>query len=155
MNSIIGKRFNREGGAPDGKKLEHGHPEWKSVLSLPEGAGYQHTRNWFLQQIEVFRQISPYRIYAAHVLDKYIKDNGKEEVVGSEINLTGKLKVIFASKMTSLAKLVADGNKRWLNFDVVNDSIISGSRHPKLKGRMLISEMDETNNLTTYWENIY
>jgi hypothetical protein len=130
-------------------------PEWKSVLSLPEGAGYMHTRSWFLQQIEFFRQISPYRIYAAHVADKYVKDNGKEEVVGSEISLTGKLKTIFASKVTALCKLVAEGNERYLNFDVLNDSIIAGSRSPKLKGRILISKKDKHDNLETFWDKIY
>lgn len=155
MNSIIGKKFNRKSGIPDGEKIPYGDPEWKSVLTLADGAGYQHTRKWFLDQIESFRQISPYRIYAAHVSDKYIKDNGKEEVVGSEIALTGKLKTIFASKVTALAKLTADGDERYLNFDVLNDSIIAGSRAPHLKGRILISSQDKSGKLTTSWENIY
>ena len=154
MNSVIGKKFNRKNGIADGEKLEYGDPEWKSVLTLPDGAGYQHLRNWFMQQIEFFKQISPYRIYAAHVVDKYVKDNGKEEVIGAEISLTGKLKTIFSSRVTALAKLIADGDKRYLNFDVVNDSIIAGSRAPHLKGRILISEM-KNDVLTTYWENIF
>jgi len=154
MDTIIGKGFNRIGGIKGGEKLKYGDVEWKSVLSLPEGGGYQHTRAWFLQQIEFFKQISPYRIYIAHVSDKYIKDNGKEEVVGSEIFLTGKLKLIFASKSTSLAKLVSEGDQRYLNFDVLNDSIIAGSRSPKLKGKILISKM-KNDKLETYWNNIY
>lgn len=155
MNSIIGKKFNRKGGTPDGEKIPYGDSEWKSVLTLPDGNGYQHTRQWFLQQIEMFKQISPYRIYAAHVADKYIKDNGKEEVVGSEIFVTGKLKTIFAAKVTALGKIIAEGNQRYINFDVLNDSIIAGSRAPLLKGKILISEMDGEGKLTTYWNNIY
>ena len=153
MNTIIGKKFNRKAGTED--KLEYGDPEWKSVLTLPDGNGYQHTRKWFLDQIEYFRQISPYRIYAAHVADKYIKDNGKEEVVGAEIILTGKLKVIFASKVTALAKLIADGNERYLNFDVMNDSIIAGSRAPHLEGKILISKKEKDGKINTYWDKIY
>lgn len=156
MNSIIGKKFNRKNGVPDAEKLSFDDPEWKSVLTLPEGAGYRHTRDWFLQQIEFFRQISPYRIYAAHVADKYIKDNGKDEVVGSEISLTGKLKTIFASKVTALCKLTSDGSDRYLNFDVLNESIIAGSRAPHLKGKILISKQNkETGEVNTFWENIY
>lgn len=155
MDSIIGKKFNRKDGDPNGKKYMPYDPEWKSVVSLPDGAGYQHTRKWFLDQVEFFRQISPYRIYAAHITDKYIKDNGKEEVIGSEIALTGQLKRIFASKVTALAKLVADGDERYLNFDVLNDSIVAGSRAPQLKGRILISKVDKEGTLQTYWENIY
>jgi hypothetical protein len=155
MNSIIGKKFNRKNGIPDGDKLEYDDPEWKSVLTLPDGGGYLYLRRWFLQQIDFFKQISPYRIYAAHVMDKYIKEGGKEEVVGSEIALTGRLKTIFASKVTALAKLIADGNDRYLNFDVVNDSVIAGSRVPYLKGRILISKMSEDDKLETFWENVY
>lgn len=154
QNTIIGKKFNREGGLESGRRYEFGEPEWKSVLTLADGNGYQHTRKWFLDQVEIFKQISPYRLYAAHVADKYIKDNGKEEVVGSEISLTGKLKTIFASRVTALAKLVADGNDRYLNFDVLNDSIIAGSRAPKLKDRIKISTMKD-DKLTTFWEEIY
>ncbi len=160
MGSIIGSSFNRELGS-DGKPIKNGlklavdDPNWKSVLTLPDGNGYQHTRKWFLDQIEAFKQISPYRLYAAHVSDKYIKDNGKEEVVGSEISLTGKLKTIFASRVTALAKLVADGDERFLNFDVLNDSIIAGSRAPLLKGKILISKQDKEGNIETFWNKIY
>lgn len=155
MNSIIGKKFNRVGGVETGRKYEPYEPEFKSVLTLPEGAGYLHTRNWFMQQVEFFRQISPYRIYAAHITDKYIKDNGKETVNGVEIALTGQLKRIFASRVTSLAKLVAEDNKRYLNFEVLNDSIVAGSRAPQLKGKILISEQSSEGETKTYWENIY
>ena len=152
MNSIIGKKFNRNA---DGSKLEFDDPEWKSVISLPDGNGYQHTRKWFMQQVEFFRQISPYRIYAAHIADKYIKDGGKEEVIGSEIAITGKLKTIFASKVTALAKMTADGYDRYLNFNVLNDSIVAGSRAPYLKGSFLISSQNKEGVTTTFWDSIY
>jgi len=157
MNSIIGKYFNRVklGNGNFGEKLEFSDPDWRSVLTLPDGGGYQHTRYWFMQQVELFKQIAPYRIWAAHILDKYIKDNGKEEVIGSEISLSGKLKTIFASKVTALAKLVVDEECRYLNFDVQNDSIVAGSRSPELKGKVLISKQLSTGEIETYWDTIY
>jgi hypothetical protein len=155
MSSIIGKKFNRKNGIPDGEKLEYDDPEWKSVLTLPDGGGYNYTRNWLLQQIEFFKIISPYRIYAAHVADKYIKEGGKEEVIGSEIFLTGKLKTIVASKVTALCKLIADGDDRYLNFDVQNDSIIAGSRSPILHGKLPISKLTKEGKLETFWDKIY
>jgi len=155
MNTTQGKKFNRVGGTETGRKYEPTEPEFKSVITLPEGYGYRHSREWFLQQIDFFRQIAPFRIYAAHITDKYIKDGGKEEVTGSEIALTGALKRIFASKVTALAKLIADDHKRYLNFDVLNDSIVAGSRAPQLKGRILISEQNSDGDTTTFWDNIY
>ena len=158
MHTTIGKHFNKHNPKDPRKeapKYKPGDKDFKSVLTLADGAGYQHTRRWFLQQVEFFRQISPYRIYAAHIVDKYIKEDGKDEVMGSEIALTGQLKRIFASKVTSLAKLFADDTKRYLNFEVLNDSIIAGSRAPKLKGKILISEQAEDDSISTFWENIY
>lgn len=156
MMSTVGKKFNRVGGVDGAKQYEWGEPEYKSVLSLGDGAGYAWTRKWFLEQIEIFRQIAPYRLYAAHISDKLIKESGKDEVIGSEIALTGQLKRIFASKVTALAKLIADGEERYLNFDVQNDSIIAGSRSPLLKGKILISKKDpKTDEVTTFWETIY
>ena len=157
MNSVIGKNFNKidkKDPRDDAPKYWPGHEKHKSVLTLADGAGYWWTRKWFLNQIESFREIAPYRIYAAHIVEKYIKDNGKEDVIGSEIALTGQLKRIFATKVTTLAKMVADEEKRYLNFEVQNDSIIAGSRAPKLKGKILISDLID-DKVVTYWENIY
>ena len=154
MNSTIGKKFNRIGGIPGAAKIPYGHPDWKPVTSLPDGAGYQHTRAWFMDQIKIFTQIAPFRIYAAHVVDKYIKDDGKDTVAGSEISLTGKLKQIFASRVTALGKLVAEGDERYLNFDVQNDSIIAGSRSAALTGKILISKKT-SEGIETYWNKIF
>lgn len=155
QNSIIGKKFNRPNGDSTANPYEVTDPRWKSVITLPEGAGYRYTRDWFMQQIEFFRQIAPYRIYAAHVADKYIKDNGKEEVIGSEISLTGKLKSIFASRVTALGKLIVEGDERYINFEVQNDSIIAGSRLSSLSGKVLISKKEKDGSITTYWNTIY
>lgn len=155
MDTIVGKAFNRVNGVKDGVKLQYGDPAWKSVLVLADGNGYQYTRKWFLEQIEIFKQISPYRLYAAHLADKFIKENGKEQVTGTEVALTGQLKRIFAGKVTSMAKLIADGDERWLNFEVLNDSILAGSRAPQLEGKILISKKGKDGKIQTYWDKIY
>ena len=154
MDSTIGKKFNRVGGIAGAEKIPYGHKDWKPVTALADGAGYQHTRTWFMDQIKIFTQIAPFRIYAAHVVDKYIKDDGKDTVAGSEISLTGKLKQIFASRVTALGKLMADGDDRYLNFDVQNDSIIAGSRSAALTGKILISTKTEE-GIVTYWDKIF
>jgi len=151
MDTVIGKKFNRDS---SGNKLEFTDPNFKLVTSLAEGLGYMYSRSYFLEQIDILRQISPFRLYAAHISDKMIKDGGKEEVLGAEISLTGKLKTIFASKVTALAKLIADGDKRYLNFEVANDSIIAGSRSPELQGKILISEKTK-DGIVTHWDKIY
>jgi hypothetical protein len=57
--------------------------------------------------------------------------------------------------VTALAKLVVDDTDRYLNFNVQNDSIISGSRSPQLKGKILISKQNKNGEIETFWENIY
>lgn len=156
MDTVIGKKFNRRKTSTGFVKIDPTSPEFKSVLTLADGAGYWHTRKWFLNQIELFREISPYRIYAAHVAEKYIKDKAtKESVIGQELFLTGKLKNIFATKVTALGKLIAENEKRFINFEVLNDSLIAGSRAPFLKGKLMVSEKNADNTITTHWENIF
>jgi hypothetical protein len=70
-----------------------------------------HTRKWFMAQVEILQQISPYRIMPCSHYDKYIKDNAKEEGLHLKFNRT--IKRIFASKVTSLAKIIADGDERF------------------------------------------
>jgi hypothetical protein len=57
-------------------------------------------------------------------------------------------------RVSTLAKLVADGDKRYLSFEIDNDNLIGGSRVPHLTGKILISEKLET-GYKTYWESVY
>lgn len=148
-----GKNFNRD--PKTGTPYKYGDPNFKLVTSLPEGYGYQHTRKWFVDQINIFNEVAPYRLYVAHVKDKLIKNNQDEVVSGIEINLTGKLKQIMATRVSTLCKLVADGDKRYLSFVVDEDNVIAGSRVPHLNGQILISERNKDGSIKTYWDKIF
>ncbi len=108
-----------------------------------------------MEQIGIFNEIAPYRIYLAHVKDNLIKNAQNEDVRTKEINLTGKLKNMMAVKVSTMAKLIAEGDKRYLSFMVDNDDIIAGSRVPHLQGQILISEKNEKDEIVTYWSKIY
>lgn len=147
-----GKNFNRV--PTTNAIIPYGNENFKMVTELGEGYGYKYTRKWFMDQINIFTEIAPYRIYTAHVKDKLIKNTQDEVISGLEINLTGKLKQILGSKISTLCKMVADGDKRYLSFQVDNDNIIAGSRVPNLDDMVLISEKKD-GKIITYWENIY
>ena len=154
MNNVPqGKNFNRD--PKTGIVYKHGDPNFKYVTEIGEGYGYQHTRKWFMEQIGIFNEIAPYRIYLAHVKDNLIKNAQNEDVRTKEINLTGKLKNMMAVKVSTMAKLIAEGDKRYLSFMVDNDDIIAGSRVPHLQGQILISEKNEKDEIVTYWSKIY
>ena len=152
FNSPQGKNFNRD---KQGNVYKYGDENFKLVTDLGEGHGYAWSRKFFLDQIELFKQVAPHRIYNAHIADKLLRDGGKEEVNVSEIALTGKLKTIFASRVTALAKISSDEDKRYLNFDVMGEGILAGSRDPNLKGQILISEKDKKGDIVTHWDKIY
>ena len=153
MHSVPqGKNWNRN--PKSNAVIPYGDEDFKMVTELGDGFGYRYTRKWFMDQIGIFTEIAPYRIYAAHVKDKLIKNSQDETISGLEINLTGKLKGILGTKISTLSKLVADGDKRYLSFQVDNDNIIAGSRVPNLDDLVLISEKKD-NKIVTYWENIY
>lgn len=152
MNTTQGKKFNRD---DKGKIITHNDPEWKSVTTLGEGMGWRYPREWFMNQIQEIMNLVPYRIWIVHVKDKYIKDSvGSDSIIGSEMNLTGKLKNMLAARVSTISKLISDKDKRYLSFENENESLIAGSRAPHLSGRILIS--DKVNGeIVTYWENIY
>lgn len=153
MSSPTGKNFNRD--PKTGKVLNHNDLEWKSVSTLPDGAGYRWTRAWFMDQVDALSSLAPYRIWIGHVKDKFIKQDGGADIVsGHEINLTGKLKNMLTVRVSTLAKLMAEGNDRYLSFEVDNDNLIGGSRVPHLTGKILISKKTE-DGYETYWEKVY
>jgi hypothetical protein len=153
MNTPLGKNFNKD--PRTGHVFNHNDPEWKSVTSIGDGNGWRWPRTWFMDQVEILSTLAPYRIWVGHVKDKFIKqDGGADMISGQEINLTGKLKNMLTVRVSTLAKLVADGDKRFLSFEIDNDNLIGGSRVPHLTGKILISEKSEK-GYETHWEKIY
>ena len=153
MSTPIGKNFNRD--PKTGRVISHTEPEWKSVTTIGDGNGWRFPRMWFMDQIELISSLAPYRVWIGHVKDKYIKQDGGADIIsGHEINLTGKLKNMLTVRVSTLAKLVAEEDRRYLSFEVDNDNLIGGSRVPHLKGKMLISEKTEK-GYKTHWDKIY
>ncbi len=163
MSTVQGKLFNTEKLADgsyrknvDGSLFRYKHTDinWRYVTELGEGHGWRWPREWFMNQIKLFQSLAPYRIYVAHIKDKYTGKQGDDFITTHEVNLTGKLKSILTANVTSIAKLVPEGNKRYLSFETPDENTIMGSRAP-LKGKILISEQMEDDSIKTYWENIY
>lgn len=153
MSTTQGKNFNRDN--KTNIQFTHTHPEWKSVTTLGDGMGWRYPRDWFMSEIEDIMSLVNYRIWIVHVKDKFIKDTVlNETIVGAEMALTGKLKSMLASRVSTICKLVSDKDKRYLSFDNENESLIAGSRAPSLTGRILISDKKD-GEIITYWENIY
>jgi hypothetical protein len=147
------KGFNRN---LEGKAYTPDDPQWKGVDELPEGYGYRYIREWFTNQINIFRSVAKYRIYVTHFLDKTITPETvtEAELNTRQLNLIGKLKFIFPINVTSICAFKVKGNERYLSFEFDSDSPIVGSRDPRLQGEILISKKDG-DKIETYWEKVY
>ena len=130
---------------------------WVSVHELGEGYGYRYSREVMSDWLDTFLSLGKRVILVAHIKDKYISTAKEGEfITASEVDLTGKVKSIYLKKVDSVAKLVAEGDKRLLSFEARNEHETLGGHAKHLRGKILISEYDqEAEKLSTFWENIF
>jgi hypothetical protein len=158
MAKAQGKRWNAKNPAdPNSGRFSPNDKEWTSVHELGEGFGYTYSRavmsDWLNQFILMGKRV----ILVAHIKDKYIsaaKDG--EFLTATELDLTGKVKGIYTKKVDSIAKLIAEGNERYLSFEARNEHEILGAHSKHLKGKIKISDyIEEEDKVVTYWEKIF
>lgn len=163
MTKGQGKKFNRTTGKnKDGKEVEvsltHLDKRFESVHSLPNGYGYAHSRDamvtWYdqLNDLIVTGKVD-YIILLCHVKDKLIESRNGDTVEHIDINLTGKVKTIFASRVDAIGHLYKEEGKCYLSY-ANEDNVVCGGRCPHLEGNILISEKIE-GKIVTYWDNVY
>lgn len=152
MEKPQGKKFNREGGNPLAKKLDVNHPEFETVHEIGQGFGYKFSREVVVRFFDAFSNLAPHVIYNCHVKDKLVGlSSVGNEILTKEINLTGKLKDIIASKVDTIAYFYREGDKGYLSF--AGDE---GTRSPHLSGqKILISEKLPNGVIATYWDKIF
>ena len=142
QNSITGKKFNRD---DNGVLLKPNHPEYQSVHTLPNGAGYRYSREAMLDMYETLRYLGKVcTIFICHVADKMIGEKMGEVIMTKDIALTGKLKDILARAPDVLANVWNEDGKLMISF-AGNSEKIGGMRAAHLKG--FVGELD--------WEKIF
>ena len=135
MDKPQGKKFNRVGQSPLGAKLDQFHPEFETVHEIGQGFGYRYSRETVLQFFDSFNTLAPHIIYVCHVKDKFVGTSTTgSEIMTKEINLTGKLKDILASKVDTIAYGYRDENKLYLSF-----AGEEGTRSPHLSGKKILA----------------
>ena len=164
MNKSVGSKFNWASESDEniiiktGKRLRHTDPEFETVHEIPNGYGYQYSRqimnNWYsaLAELVALGKVK-HIILLAHVKDKFLESKTGELVTSIELNLTGKVKGIYSSKVDAIAYFVRKGDKGYLSFEN-KDKVICGGRCDHLQGKILISEKNGK-SLKTHWDKIY
>ena len=92
---------------------------------------------------------TPQKSFARHIAQGGSMSQGN--LIG---DLTGKVKSIYCSKVDAVALLEKEEGKAYLNFANDNNKI-AGGRCKHLKGKILISELNEDDSVTTHWDKIY
>jgi hypothetical protein len=150
MQKPQGRKFN----VVDGKRLNHKDPAFDTVHSIGDGYGYRYSREemvtWYNAAINTGKIV----ILLAHIRDKFIESKSGDIVEAIDLNLTGKVKSIYSSRVDAIAHMKRIGNKATLEFESLG-SVIAGSRYSYLKGSIVISESNDNGELTTYWERIF
>lgn len=129
----------------------------KSVLELPNGAGYYWLRAAFE---EIYSWFDPYPnkalVLLGHVKNASINKEGKE-LGARDIDLTGKLKQILTSSSDATGFLYREkeSSTNILSFKTSETDLATGARPEHLRGQeFVISELKD-GKLVSYWDKIF
>lgn len=159
MNKPQGKKFNREGGSESGAIIRHTDPRFETVHELGQGFGYQHSRTVMTDWYDRLLNLIPtgkvkYIILVAHVKDKLIETRKGDIIDSIDINLTGKVKSIYAARADAIGFFYRKDKQGFINFN--NEyKVVCGGRCAHLDGEILISEKQSDGKIVTFWDNIY
>jgi len=144
-----GKSFN----VIDNIRVRRGHPAWDTVHSLGQGYGYRYSRDEMKDWYNMFMATGKIVVFLAHIKDKFIESASGDIVETSELDLTGKVKGMLATRIDAIASLKREGSKSYLIFEHIGQT--AGSRYHYLKGKILIGESDKEGALTSHWKSIF
>jgi len=152
MEKSQGQKFNRD---KAGNKMTPADQRFETVHSLGNGNGYQYSREVMDRWQRMALKSAKHVIFLAHIKDKFIESKKSGDTVEStDINLTGKVKGMYCSRVSGVTYMYRRDNKAYLNFDNEN-SIICGSRSNHLNGHIEISERNEDLSITTHCDRIF
>ncbi len=140
-NSTIGKNFT-------GKNV---------VNELPQGSGFVWSREAFEELYTPFTKLAgKCFILVVHTKDAVINKNGKD-INTSDLNLTGKSKIITSSKADGIALMYRSKveGENILSFKGSETDITIGCRLPYLSQKEFIISKKENDKLTTNWNLIF
>jgi hypothetical protein len=159
MITSQGQKFNRIGEVPKGKMMLPSDPGFMSVHSLPNGSGYQYSRDvmisWYerLHSLIVTKKVKGV-ILLAHQKDKQLETKAGNLVDSVDLDLTGKVKGIYCSRVDAVGYMTRKGKECVINFNNENKAIMGG-RSAHVDGEIVISEKQEDGTIKTFWERIF
>lgn len=130
-----------------------GKVKYRSILNMPQGAGYTWLRMAFTKVVEYISTWAPHIILVGHLKDNMLNKDGVE-FNAMDLNLTGKLKQITSSNSDAIGYLYRKGNQNILTFKTT-DEVACGARPAHLRNaEIVISELTEE-GLKTNWDKVF
>jgi DNA polymerase III delta prime subunit len=131
-----------------------------TVLNLPNGAGYEWLRRAFHKVLFMFDGLAPHIILVGHLREKFI--SGKEQktdslVATKDLDLTGKIKAIAASKSDAIGYMFRDYKKDGrlsISFET-QEAVNCGCRCPHLRGKTICLQEDKNKPSEINWKEVY
>ena len=155
MRKPQGKKFNlKDSGKPSSGAFNHLEEEFETVHEIPNGYGYRYSRAEMVSWYDRLSLLAPEIIIVAHIKDKFVESKSGDTVETRDINLTGKVKSIFSSRVDGIGYLYRRDNQGILSFNP-KDNLICGGRCKHLTGDIIISEKQDNGDIKTFWEKIY
>jgi len=163
MEMPMGKGFNRlpnkDGMDREGNIINVVPKErFKSVLTLPNGAGYLHLRESFKKWKDKFDKIARYKIFVAHVKDIYLERDGKE-VAAADLDLTGKIKNITCAAVDAIGRVYRLPDKPLelrISFKNHNQDLVgSRAKHLRNQDFVLAVNNEDGSIKEHFWSKIY
>lgn len=130
-----------------------GKPKYGTILNMPNGAGYPWLRQAFTKVLDYIKTLAPRVILLGHVKDTILEKAGSE-FNSMDLDLTGKIKRITASKSDAIGYLYRKGNQNILSFKT-NDEIACGARPEHLRNKEIVISEITDQGLVTHWDKIY
>jgi hypothetical protein len=153
MDKTQGKKWNTiEEGPNKGQRIASTNPNFESVHEMGSGFGYKFSREVMVDWYNKICMLSPRTIFVCHVKDKLVSAGLNGEVMTREIDLTGKVKDIYASKVDTIMYCYREGNKLLASF-----SDQDGTRCAYLSGKVitLTESNDKGEIITNNWNQIF
>lgn len=124
------------------------------VRTLPNGAGYLHTRKALKEVVGMFKPYCETLILVCHVKDKQINLNG-EESSKLAVDLAGKMGDIICGEADAVGYIYREKNKTIVSFEG-NAGDVREARPLHLRGKQfVVGESDENNNLKMDMSKIF
>ncbi len=132
---------------------EGGRSKYGNILNMPDGAGYKWLRDAFEKVLAFINPLAERIIISGHIKDVQLEKNGTD-FTSADLDLTGKIKRITASKSDAIGYLYRKGKKTILSFKS-SDEVACGARPDHLRGQEIVIAEEIDDKLVTYWDRIY